>query len=66
MDRHYDVVNNRTGVVVDVFDSLKDAELWIAEQLHPNNYEVVPVEIQECSTPLNLFLDSSNLTRNKK
>ena len=66
MDKHYDVCNATTGEVVDDFDDLKDAELWIAEQSIPSAYEIVPVEVQECSTPLNLFLSHGMLTRNKK
>ena len=62
----YDIYSNRTKKVVTDFDSLKDAELWVAEQYTPSDYEIIPVEVTECNQPLNLFLSHGVLTRNKK
>ena len=64
-NNHYDVCD-KSGTPVVAFDLLKDAELWVAEQSSPNDYEIIPVVIHECSTPLNLFLGHGMLTRNKK
>jgi len=66
MADHYDIYDNSKNIVVTDFELLKDAELWVIEQDHPENFEVIPVEVHKCSSPMNLFLDNSGLTRNKK
>jgi hypothetical protein len=66
MSKHYDVYNLRTSEVVTEFELLKDAELWIAEQEIPGDYETIAVEVTECNSPMNLFLSHGTLTRNKK
>jgi hypothetical protein len=65
MDKHYDVYNIKTNEITP-FDLLKDAELWVTEQEHPEDFDIIPVEVLECSSPMNLFLSSGTLTRNKK
>ncbi len=66
MDKHYDVYDSRGTFPISSFELYKDAELWIAEQEHPEDFDIVLVEVQECSSPMNLFLSSGTLTRNKK
>ena len=55
MAKHYDVYNIRSNEVTEAFDLQKDAELWIAEQEHPEDYEIIPVEVFDAH-PMNLFL----------
>jgi len=58
----YEVIDNH-GSLIDTFDLLKDAELFIAEQPAPTNYDIREINECECKKPMNLFLSQGGLTK---